>query len=125
MLAALEIPQLNGIVITATCQRLPIGTHFERLDCPLMSLSTLRHSLLCVSHQRSMPSLPPLSSSPPAGLQASAYTIEPGSLQDRRRSPLGTSQTTTSPPPLLPPLPAILVPPGLHATLLPTPPYPP
>src|SRR5260370_22627830 len=72
-----------------------------------------------------MPSLPPLSSSPPAGLQARAYRIEPGSLQDRRRSPLGTSQMTTSPLPLLPPLLASLVPSGLQATLITIPLCPP
>src|SRR5215469_2359310 len=38
LLAALEVPQLNGIVITTTGQYLSIGTHAERLDCPLMPL---------------------------------------------------------------------------------------
>src|SRR5260370_31675825 len=69
-----------------------------------------------------LPSLPPLSSTAPVGLQASVYTIALGSLQACRRCPLDTSQTTISPlPPLpLPPL-ANRVPSGLQATLLTTP----
>src|SRR5712671_2074471 len=38
MLAALQIPQLNGIVVPATGQSPAIGTHPERLDRPLMLL---------------------------------------------------------------------------------------
>src|SRR5207237_892427 len=38
MLATLEIPDLDGPVIAATGEPLAIGTHAERLDCPLMPL---------------------------------------------------------------------------------------
>src|SRR5205823_5394653 len=38
MLAALEIPDVNGPIIAATGEPLAIGTHSERLDCPLMPL---------------------------------------------------------------------------------------
>src|SRR5260370_24633704 len=51
-------------------------------------------------------------------IYTSAYTIERDSFQAYRRFPLGTSQTTTSPLPLLPPLLASLVPSALHATLI-------
>src|ERR1051326_7682529 len=118
MLATLEIPHMDGIIIPATCQPLPIRTHFERLNCPLMSLEDPQALPALNVHPRSMPSLPPLSSSPPVELQASAYTSEPGSLQDCRRSPLCTSQTATSPLPLLPPPLTSLVPSGLQATLM-------
>src|SRR5258708_36104848 len=64
-----------------------------------------------------LPSLPPLTNTAPVGLQASAYTIALGSLQACRRSPLCASQTTSSPPPLLPPPLASRVPSGLQATL--------
>src|SRR5713101_3601691 len=64
-----------------------------------------------------LPSLPPLTNTAPVGLQASAYTIAFGSLQACRRSPLCTSQTKSSPPPLLPPPLASRVPSGLQATL--------
>src|SRR5438552_11018233 len=69
-----------------------------------------------------LPSLPPLSSTAAVGLQASAYTIALGSLQDCRRRPLVTSQTKISPlPPLpLPPL-ASRVPSELQVTLMTTP----
>src|SRR5258708_11670039 len=76
------------------------------------------HSLCCRSHQRSMPSLPPLSSTAPVGLQASAYTTAPGSLKACRRSPLCTSQMKSSSLSLLPPPLARHVPSGLQATLM-------
>src|SRR5436305_10397486 len=65
-----------------------------------------------------MPSLPPLTNSAPVRLQANAYTIALGSLHAYRRSPLCTSQTTSSPPSPLPPPLASRVPSGLHATLI-------
>src|SRR5260370_35374768 len=70
------------------------------------------------SHQLSIPSLPPLSSSSPVGLQASAYTFSLGSRRACNRSPLLTSQTKSSPPPLPPPPLASKRPSGLHATLM-------
>src|SRR5258708_8588271 len=65
-----------------------------------------------------MPSLPPLSSTTPVGLQASAYTTAPGSLKACRRSPLCTSQTKSSSLLLPPPPLASHVPTGLQATLM-------
>ncbi len=35
-LETFQIPDPNGSIIPATGQRLPIGTHFERADRPLM-----------------------------------------------------------------------------------------
>src|SRR6266849_1667738 len=63
-----------------------------------------------------LPSLPPLFSTAPVGLHTTASTIALGSLQAYRRSPPGTSQTMSSPLPLLPPPLASWVPSGLHAT---------
>src|SRR2546422_793754 len=85
---------------------------------PLCPSRTRTHSSCCRSHQRSMPSLPPLSSSSPLGLQASAYTFSLGSPKVCNRSPLLTSQTKSSPPPLPPPPLASSRPSGLHATLM-------
>src|SRR5260221_13138845 len=65
-----------------------------------------------------MPSLPPLSSTTPVGLQASVYTTAPGSLKAGRRSPLCTSQTKSSSLSLPPPPLASHVPSGLQATLM-------
>src|SRR5258708_211655 len=65
-----------------------------------------------------MPSLPPLSSTTPVGLQASAYTTAPGSLKACRRSPLCASHTKSSPPSLPLPPEASHVPSGLQATLM-------
>src|SRR5437763_4793844 len=65
-----------------------------------------------------VPSLPPLTSTRPVGLQASAPTCSLGSLHVRRRSPLCVSQTTSSPLPLPPPPLASHVPSGLQATLM-------
>src|SRR2546423_7802881 len=71
-----------------------------------------------MSHQRKVPSLPPLSSTTPVGLQASASTTSLGSLKVCRCSPLCASQTKSSPLPRLPPPLARRVPSGLHATLM-------
>src|SRR5579864_2530796 len=85
---------------------------------PLCPCHTRTHSSCCRSHQRSMPSLPPLSSSSPVGLQSSAYTFSLGSLRACNCSSLLTSQTKSSPPPLPPPPLASRRPSGLHATLM-------
>src|SRR5437868_15183501 len=71
-----------------------------------------------MSHQRMVPSLPPLTSTTPVGLHASASTTSLGSLRACRRFPLCASQTKSSPLPLLPPPLASRVPSGLHATLM-------
>src|SRR5712692_5002175 len=65
-----------------------------------------------------LPSLPPLISTAPVGLHTTASTIALGSLQAYRRSPPCTSQTMSSPLPLLPPPLASRVPSGLQATLM-------
>src|SRR5260221_8782232 len=85
---------------------------------PLCPSRTCTHSSCSRSHQRSMPSLPPLSSSSLVGLQASAYTFSLGSSRAYSCSPLCTSQTKSSPPPLPPPPLASSRPSGLHATLM-------
>src|SRR5713226_7375737 len=64
-----------------------------------------------------LPSLPPLIRTAPVGLHTTASTIALGSLQAYRRSPPGTSQTMSSPLPLLPPPLASRVPSGLQATM--------
>src|SRR5258708_9642674 len=85
---------------------------------PWCAFCTLTHSPRCRSPQRMIPSLPPLISSAPLGLQASAYTFSLGSLKVYRRSPLYASQILSSPPPLPPPPLASLRPSGLQATLM-------
>src|SRR5258708_19462984 len=85
---------------------------------PLCPSRTRTHSSCSRSHQRSMPSLPPLSSSSPVGLQASAYTFSLGSPRPCNRSPLLPSQPKHPPPPLPPPPLASKRPSGLHATLM-------
>src|SRR6266487_2638281 len=77
----------------------------------------LTHSPLCTSHHRSIPSLPPLTSSSPRGLQSRANTLPGYWAKVRRRSPLCTSHRNISPLPLLPPPLASLLPSGLHTTL--------
>src|SRR5258708_21740354 len=80
------------------------------------------HSPRSTSHQQSMPSLPPLTSIVPVGLQASAYTISLSSLNVCRSSPLWAPlrahQTKSSPLPRPPPPLARRVPSGLQATLI-------
>src|SRR5713101_550070 len=78
---------------------------------------TRTHSPLCTSHQRSMPSLPPLSSNSPLGLQSMANTLPGASAKECRRSPLCASHRNNSSLPLLPPPLANRVPSGLHTTL--------
>src|SRR5258708_3426332 len=85
---------------------------------PWCAFCTLTHSPRCRSPQRMIPSLPPLISSAPLGLQASAYTFSLGSLKVYRRSPLYASQILSSPPPIPPPPLASLRPSGLQATLM-------
>src|SRR6266516_4883475 len=80
---------------------------------------------LCTFHQRSLPSLPPLSTSSPLGAQVSAETT-PGcparallpASQAGWRSPLWASHTTSSPASLLPPPEPSREPSGLQATLV-------
>src|SRR5579864_1338153 len=36
MLAALQLPDVDSTIVPATGQRAAIGTHLERLDCPLV-----------------------------------------------------------------------------------------
>src|SRR5260221_42455 len=77
------------------------------------------------SHQRTIPSLPPVSTSSPLEAQVSAETT-PGcpakallpAPQAGWRSPLWASHTTSSPPSLLPPPEASREPSGLQATLV-------
>src|SRR2546421_11457586 len=114
MLMAPSSPQLASLR--------PSGLTLSDWTAPWCASCTRTHSPLCTSHQRMLPSLPPLSSTAAVGLQVSAYTIALGSLQACRRCPLDISQTKSSPlPPLpLPPL-ASRVPSGLQATLMTTP----
>src|SRR5260221_10981012 len=93
------------------------------------------HFPLWTSHQRSMPSLPPLSSSSPLGAQTTAETtpgcpaktLLPALPLPRRgcqagwRSPLCASHTNSSPPSLPLPPEASRVPSGLQATHVTTP----
>src|SRR5205823_4877214 len=44
MLAALEIPDVDSAIVSATGEREAIGTHFERLDCSLVRLARV-HAL--------------------------------------------------------------------------------
>src|SRR6266550_8908060 len=74
------------------------------------------HSPLGLSHQRSIPSLPPLTRTAPVGPQANAYTIPGCSDRTRTRSPQCISHTNNSPPSLLPPPEASHFPSRLQAT---------
>src|SRR6266568_3340310 len=107
MLATLEFPDVDGPVIAATGQHTSIGTDLESLHDPLM----------WISHQRSLPSLPPLTSISPRRLQATAKATPGCSARACTRSPLYASHTKISPPSLPPPE-ASSLPSGLHATLL-------
>src|SRR5258708_18656274 len=75
------------------------------------------HSPLCTSHQRSIPSLPPLTSRSPSFIQATANTRPACPAKARTHSPLCASHTNSSPLPLPPPPLANRVPSGLHPTL--------
>src|SRR5260370_8345049 len=79
------------------------------------------HSKLGTSHQRSLPSLPPLSTSSPLEAQLSAETTPGCPAKACTRCPLWASHTKSSPLSLLPPPEASRVPSGLQATLV-TPP---
>src|SRR5690242_14960254 len=86
-------------------------------DCtvPRCSWRIIRHFPLLTSHQRMHPSLPPLISTSPFGLHASANTLSACSPKRWIISPLSTSQTKSSPPLLPPPPLAKRFPSGLHA----------
>src|SRR6266446_3691837 len=83
--------------------REPSGLRLSDWIVPWCAFRTRTHSPCCKSHQRSIPSLLPLSSSVPLGFQANACTTAFGSLKVYRHSPLRASQMKSSPLPLLPP----------------------
>src|SRR5260370_35746434 len=87
MLSTLEVPERDGSIIPATGQPAPIGTHLEPPDRPLMPL--LHPHALPALHlpPARTPSLPPLTSTAPVGLQATAYTIPGCPARARTRSP--------------------------------------
>src|SRR5437660_11161950 len=107
---------------------LPSGLTLSACTIPRCASCTRTHSPLCTSHQRSMPSLPPLSSSSSLGPHATAETT-PGcpakallpAPQAGWRCPLCASHTNSSPPSLPPPAEASHIQSGCHATLV-TPP---
>src|SRR3954454_22649206 len=107
---------------------LPSGLTLSDCIVPWCAWRTCTHSPLCTSNQRSLPSLPPLTSSCPLGAQVTAET-PPGcptkallpAPQAGWRSPRGTSHTKSSPPSLPLPPEASHVPLGLQATLVTTP----
>ena len=39
MLAALQLPDIDGAIVPATGERAAIGTHLERLDCSLVRMA--------------------------------------------------------------------------------------
>src|SRR2546423_4551441 len=98
MLATLEIPDHDDAVIPATGQLAAIGTHFDRVYCPLMRLS----------HSQALPagnlppaqpaSLPPLISTSPPGFQATAEDAPGCPARARTRSPPCASHTKRCPP---------------------------
>src|SRR2546426_490032 len=97
MLAALEIPHLDGIVIAATGQPPAIGTHPERLDCSLMPLPKLQ--ALPVLH------VPPAHAPIAAATEQQRSGRTPGTTTDPvwlpRANPPGGAG---GPPPHVPPL---------------------
>src|SRR3989442_15703793 len=70
MLTALQGPERDGPIIPATGQNAPIGTHLERLDCPLMRFS----------HQHALPAvhLPPAQPTITASTEQQLSTGSPG-----------------------------------------------
>src|SRR5215469_7567357 len=82
------------------------------------------HCPLSISHQRSIPSLPPLTSISPLGLQATAEATPGCPARACTRSQLCASHTKSSPPSLPPPAEASRFPSGLQATFMTTPPCP-
>src|SRR5438128_2579557 len=74
------------------------------------------HCKLGTSHQRSLPSLPPLTTRSPLGAQVSAETTPGCPPKARTRVPLCASHTSSSPLSLLPEPEARRLPSGLHPT---------
>ncbi len=79
MLATLQVPERDGPVIPATSQKPPIGTHLERLHCPLMRFS-LPHALPTVH-------LPPAHPPVTASTVHQLSTESPGQCKDHPRMP--------------------------------------
>src|SRR6266852_2580214 len=94
----------------------PSGLILSDWTVPWCAWRVCTHFPCSTSHQRSIPSLPPLISIVPVGLHTSAYTTSLSSLKAYRGSPLCASQTKSSPLPRPPPPLARRVPSGLQAT---------
>src|SRR5438132_1255470 len=78
-LATVQVPERDDPVIPATGQRAAIGTHLERLDCPLMRFS-LPHALPAVH-------LPPAHHPVTASSKHQLSTGSPGQRRDHPRMP--------------------------------------
>src|SRR5438045_7695775 len=76
----------------------------------------ITHSTLSTSHQRSIPSRPPVINLSPLELQASTLTTPGWPSKVCTRCPLCTSHTNSSPLPMLPPQLASSILSGLQAT---------
>src|SRR2546427_1142621 len=94
----------------------PLGLTLIDWTVPWCAWRVCTHFPRSTSHQRSIPSLPPLTSIVPVGLHASAYTTSSSSLKTYRSSPLCASQTKSSPVSRPPPPLTRCVPSGLQAT---------
>src|SRR2546423_6045367 len=70
MLATVQVPERDGPIIPAAGQPAPIGTHLERLDCPLMRL-------LIPVPQTGFPHALPAVDLPPAQPPVTASTDKP------------------------------------------------
>src|SRR6266567_4230624 len=110
MLATLQVPECDGPIIPATGQRAPIGTHLERLDCPLMRFS----------HPHALPALHLPPAHPPVTTSSDQHlsTRAPGHRRDHPRMP---RKGVHAPPALPLPPEASRIPSGPQATLVTTP----
>src|SRR5258706_5732793 len=116
MLATVQVPERDGPIIPTAGQHAPIGTHLERLDCPLMRLAHL--------HARPAVDLPPAQHAVTVSTDQPLPTRSPDHRRDHPRMPRkGSIPCITSPPERVPgraALPALHLPhPQLPAISLP------
>ena len=117
-LATREVPEVIAPSSPQLASKRSSGLALRDWTVPWCAWRVCTHSPRSTSHQRSSPSLPPLISIVPVGIECERIDHLAWLAPDGEARPRRASQTKSSPLPQPPPPLASRVPSGLHATLI-------